>query len=75
MTSTIQLNIIKKIKIIEKELNNLKRALNSAVVKEFNSSDILELYGCWEGDIDLLLNELYSRRKRRGRLTDERVSV
>lgn len=75
MFFTEQTNIITKINIIERELKNLKETLNLKMRKESNSGSILELYGCWEGEIDSFLNELYSRRKRKGRLTDEKLSI
>jgi len=69
MTTNI---FMKKIEDIEAELKRIKKKYDvmAVTIKRFK---LLDLYGSWEGDVDIILKDLYRRRERKGR-TNEWIS-
>ena len=66
----------KKIKMLEYEVMNLRLSLehfrspqkDGLLKPAKNRSKILNLFGAWDGEIETVLQEFYTRRERRGRL-------
>ena len=69
MTTNI---FMKKIEDIEAELKRIKKKYDVKAIT-ITRSKLLDLYGTWEGDVDIILKDLYRRRERKGR-TDEWIS-
>jgi hypothetical protein len=69
MTTNI---FMKKIEDIEAELKRIKKKYDVKAIT-IKRSKLLDLYGTWEGDVDIILKDLYRRRERKGR-TDEWIS-
>jgi len=63
---------MKKIEDIEAELKRIKKKYDVKAIT-IKRSKLLDLYGTWEGDVDIILKDLYRRRERKGR-TDESIS-
>ncbi len=65
-----------RLKTLETEIMNLRLSLEQFMAPNGyhrkkpskDRSKLLDIFGAWDGDIDLFLNELYDRRERRGRL-------
>jgi hypothetical protein len=66
----------RRLKTLENEMMSLRISLEQLVTSPYgpapkphkNRAKLLDLFGTWEGDIDPFLQELYSRRERRGRI-------
>lgn len=69
MTTNI---FMKKIEDIEAELKRIKKKYDVKAIT-IKRSKLLDLYGSWEGDVDIILKDLYRHRERRGR-TNEWIS-
>ncbi len=65
-----------RLKTLETEIMNLRLSLEQFMTPNGyhqikptkDKSKILDLFGAWDGDIDIFISELYERRERRGRL-------
>lgn len=68
--------IAKKIKMLEYEVMSLRLSLehfrspqkDGLLKPTKDRSKLLNLFGTWDGEIDTVLQEFYTRRERRGRL-------
>lgn len=64
-------NFLERVKKLENEIEILKEIIiskpNRIPKYKMNRSALLELFGCWHGEIDDFLRDIYRRRERRGR--------